>query len=457
MPAASTQVPAASAKVIAAGAVLLALVAAILIFNPGSGDNTLLETSTADDTSSTSVDDLAPPALSVAADEVQEPTESDASAGPDTPTPGPASETAAPPDPADPASAPASASASADTDAVETPAPAPAVEPAAVGASTEAYEAIRNRQDRFSRYGTVPSDQLDLGALTEPAPRADNGPSPEGQFRVACEYSHFGSDDPIIFPGQPGASHLHMFFGNTLTNAFTTDDELLNRGGGTCSGFELNRSAYWTPALLDGNGNTIVPDAIILYYKTKFPGEVSPMPQGLQMLAGNFDSESFTASDRLHWSCGGSGAAYNKTNRIPDCGGDYVNATIQFPSCWDGVNLGASDFVSHLDFGSDHEPCPTSHPVRLPRISILLYYPGVGSVDGWHLSSDNTGGYNGPPGGTLHADWWGAWHDPAMELWIDGCMRASRNCSFGQTGTSVQLAGVSDRDVYEGENFLPLP
>ena len=338
--------------------------------------------------------------------------------------------------------------------------PAPEPEARAVApqvASTEAFEVIRNRQDKFSRFESVPSAQLDLGALTEPAPVTDNGYSPDGQFRVACEYSHFGYDDPIIFPGEPGRSHLHMFFGNTITDAFTTEEQLLDSGGGTCSGFELNRSAYWTPALLDGQGNLVVPDSIILYYKTKFPDAVTGMPQGLQMLAGNTQSESFEHDQFLYWSCGSNGNAYNLTNRIPDCGGDIINASVQFPNCWDGVNLGASDFTSHTTYADDVSPCPASHPVRLPQISILLYYPGTDSVDGWHISSDETDGFNGPPGGTLHADWWGAWNDETMDLWINGCMRASRNCSYGQTGTARQLAGLNPLEIYEGENYLPLP
>ncbi len=329
--------------------------------------------------------------------------------------------------------------------------------PALLGGDTEAYEAIRNRQDKFGRFADVPSAQLDLSALTEPAPVDDNGPSSEGQFRAACEYSHFGADDPIIFPGQPGATHLHMFFGNTTTNAFTTQDELVDSGGSTCSGFELNRSAYWTPALLDGRGNAVVPDQIILYYKTKHPDTVTAMPQGLQMLAGNFEAESFEADQLLHWSCGSNGNGYDQTNRIPDCGGDVINASVVFPNCWDGVNLTAPDFVSHLTSVNDNESCPDSHPRRLPKISILIYWPGVDSIEGWHLSSDRTGGFNGPPGGTLHADWWGAWNDETMDLWIEGCMQASRNCSYGQTGTSRQLAGLNPTETYEGENFLPLP
>ena len=333
----------------------------------------------------------------------------------------------------------------------------PSAEPEPTPPSTQNFDAIRNQQDKFNRFGDTPSAALELSALTEAAPRPDNGSSPEGQFRVACEYSHFGNDDPIIFPGQPGASHLHMFFGNTDVDAFTTADSLLNTGGGTCSGFELNRSGYWTPALLDGQGNAVVPDSIILYYKTTFPDRVQPMPQGLQMLAGNVAAESFEASDQLHWSCGPNGGAYNKANTIPDCGGDYVNATIQFPNCWDGVNLGVDDFQSHLVFGADQVPCPASHPVRLPQISVLLYYPGDLSTEGWRLASDDLDSFNGLPGGTLHADWWGAWNDETMDLWISGCMRAARNCSFGQTGTDIQLAGLNDREIYEGPNLLPLP
>src|SRR5438105_14850034 len=37
-----------------------------------------------------------------------------------------------------------------------------------------------------------------------------------------CPYSHSRMDDPIVFPKQPGASHLHDFFGAMHTNAYST-------------------------------------------------------------------------------------------------------------------------------------------------------------------------------------------------------------------------------------------
>ncbi len=324
------------------------------------------------------------------------------------------------------------------------------------GQTSSEFDAIRNDDPRFRQYAHLRSDQLDLNALTVPAPVRDNGTVGDGQFRAACQYSHFGYDDPIVYPGQPGRAHLHMFFGNTEVDAHTTTESLVNSGGSTCNGFELNRSGYWVPALLDGKGNAVVPEMIILYYKSKQPERVERMPQGLQMLAGNTTAESFSVSENLFWSCGDSGHAYNRSNRIPDCGGDTINASIVFPQCWDG-RLESPDHRSHMYYATDREICPASHPIRLPQISILLYFPGQPSVDGWHLSSDRSGGFNGGPGGTLHADWWGGWNDEAMDLWVNGCMKAARNCSFGQTGTDRMLSRLNGFQNYPGPTFLPLP
>jgi hypothetical protein len=337
-------------------------------------------------------------------------------------------------------------------------APATTAAPATnTGQGSGSFESIRNRNPLFERYANVPSSQLSLDALTIPTSQADNGAHPDGNFRMACAYSHFGYDDPIVYPGQPGKSHLHMFFGNTRTDAYTTTNSLVNSGGGSCNGFELNRSGYWTPAMLDGKGNIVVPDQIILYYKTKHPSETVAMPQGLKMIAGNPRNESFTANQRLGWSCGASGTSYNKSNRIPNnCGSDPINAYIQFPFCWDGKNLDSSDHMSHMAYVNDNQSCPASHPVRLPQITILLYFP-AGNTDGWYVSSDRANGFNTGPGATLHADWFGGWNEPAMNLWIDGCIRASRNCSYGQTGTSRMFAKLNNLQIYDGNNVLPMP
>lgn len=322
------------------------------------------------------------------------------------------------------------------------------------------FEPLRNNQAKFSQFANVPSNQLDFNALTTPTDRPDNGGQDiEGQFRTLCEYSHINYDDPIVFPGQPGRSHLHMFFGNTNTDAFTTTESLVNSGGGTCDGFELNRSAYWFPAMIKGDESVIAPYSIVVYYKTKNPANAVALPQGLKLVAGNPRAETFEVTPQLSWSCGGSGNSYNETNHIPtNCGTDFVNATIQFPNCWDGVNLDSADHMSHVAFALDDlGSCPASHPKPIPQISILLYWQGTGSVDGWHLSSDNYNGFNAAPGSTLHADWFGGWNEQAMNTWMTSCIKAVRNCSGGQTGTDRVLAPINGLQIFEGNPVLPLP
>src|SRR5437764_1049725 len=70
-------------------------------------------------------------------------------------------------------------------------------------------------------------------------------PSTHGEFRTVCGYSHMAFDDPIVFPRAPGKSHLHVFFGNTRTDAWSTASSIAGSGNSTCRGGIANRSAYW--------------------------------------------------------------------------------------------------------------------------------------------------------------------------------------------------------------------
>src|SRR2546425_100506 len=66
-----------------------------------------------------------------------------------------------------------------------------------------------------------------------------------GGFVVTCGYSHTAPDDPIVFPGQPGASHSHDFFGNESTNASSTYDSMV-AGPSNC-GVSADTAGYWAP------------------------------------------------------------------------------------------------------------------------------------------------------------------------------------------------------------------
>jgi len=80
--------------------------------------------------------------------------------------------------------------------------------------------------------GTCASDTYDLrhGRCRRSLAQ---GAQADSIFVAECTFSHQSHDDPIVFPGQPGAAHSHEFSGAWSTNAFSTPASLLNSGS-TC-------------------------------------------------------------------------------------------------------------------------------------------------------------------------------------------------------------------------------
>lgn len=291
----------------------------------------------------------------------------------------------------------------------------------------------------------------------------------EGQFRMYCKYSHFNYDDPIVYPGQPGAAHLHMYWGNTRADANSTKQSLTTSGGGTCEGFELNRTAYWMPALLDGTGNVVIPKAIVMYYKSKDTANTTRMPQGLKMIAGNKDGNTTVTGfhNMVEWNCYDGSATWSYPNdaygnrsgtTIPaTCpNGQDLNSLVYFQQCWNGVGLERTDVA----FQNEQGQCPAGWK-RMPQVSYHIFWPKspTGSYANWYLSSDRMPGMGVKPNGsTLHADWFGGWNDSIMDEWIAKCIRAVNNCGNGQLGDGQRSLKTFYPTDYEGPtNFLPKP
>lgn len=304
------------------------------------------------------------------------------------------------------------------------------------------------------RTRTLTNPMPGMGGLgdTVVVPRGDQGfadlrvqstseqPGPSdgtGAFRIVCNYSHMNFDDPIVSPGQRGASHLHTFFGNRGTNAFSTAESLATTGRSTCRGGIANRSAYWVPTLLDANAKPIIPASAIFYYKTGYndigPANIKAMPKGLRMIAG--DKNASSKQDIAGWGC--------LETYIPDlpgsipsaatCGGagKHVEMSVIFPQCWNGRDLDSADHKSHMaypQFIGNKRICPSSHPVAIPEISFHIRYhiPSTGT-SGWRLSSDmystsKTGGFS------AHGDWFDGWREDIKNMWVKNCDIAARDC-----------------------------
>ena len=283
---------------------------------------------------------------------------------------------------------------------------------------------------------------------------------PTGSFRFICNFSHLSYDDPIVDPGQPGASHLHMFFGNTATDASSTYDSLRSSGGGSCAGGTLNRSGYWAPAMFNQSGQVVIPDYITVYYKGNGPSadqirQIRPFPAGLRMIAG-YNMASPGGDTHFAWDCENGGS---NSQTIPSCpAGQRVGVRLIFPTCWDGANLDSADHRSHMAYGTYGTTgkwhCPDGYPVLLPEYQIGIWYSNDGATSSWHLSSDQMTGMTHPNGSTLHADWFGAWDPATMQTWVSTCIDGLLNCTSGELGNGTSLSGPP---AYTGPKVVAAP
>ena len=135
------------------------------------------------------------------------------------------------------------------------------------------------------------------------------GTGPQGrvpQFKVECGYSHSANDDPIVWPGRPGASHRHDFFGSTAVDAHSTGGSLV--GTQTTCQQRLDTASYWAPSLFV-DGEPVEPIDLKAYYRTGpgiDPGDLVPYPTDLALIAGDMHATEPQDTDVVAWHCGAS-------------------------------------------------------------------------------------------------------------------------------------------------------
>ncbi len=313
-----------------------------------------------------------------------------------------------------------------------------------------------NEVDWLAEVGSL--DQV-VQAL-EPAGFREDG---SGAFRTHCLESHIGPDDPLVWPGDPGMSHVHVFFGNPDTDAFTTTTSLQETPSTTCDGVSLNKSGYWVPALFGPSGERIPFIDPLFYYKTGYhvPAEqIEPMPEGLTIIAGDMASSQPQDAEVAKFRClsweapepqFSSGDPLDHVPYIPECAeGDIVEMRLVFPQCWDGENITSVDHQSHMaypipadapDVGTGY--CPESHPVALPEIS---YNFGVrvteetGPSTQWRFITDPIDAKQG--GYSFHGDWMNGWDEDTMEQIVSSCLNEKRECMVGLLGDGTRLQPV---------------
>jgi hypothetical protein len=254
-------------------------------------------------------------------------------------------------------------------------------------------------------------------AATGPLPP---GTGPQGrvpQFKVECGYSHSALDDPIVWPGRPGASHRHDFFGSTAVDADSDGADLL--GTDTTCQQRLDTASYWAPSLFV-DGAPVEPLGGSAYYRPApgvDPTTLEPYPTGLALIAGDMHATEAQDTGVVAWHCG---ASPDLRTEPPTCPASApLGLRTTFPDCWDGERLSSPDHHAHAAY-SERGRCPSSHPVALPQLVFDIHYPVHGEVGELHLAS-------GDPV-TAHADFLNGWDPDKLAREVDLCLRGGRVC-----------------------------
>jgi hypothetical protein len=240
------------------------------------------------------------------------------------------------------------------------------------------------------------------------------------EFQANCAPTHDLPDDPIVFPGLAGASHMHTFMGNTTTNAASTTASLL--AGGTSCVAPGDKSGYWMPTLYKGNEVIRPIGPQVIYYKTGVNDytSVRPWPTGLRFVVG---SPTQTADQFLYYSVEGweCGESYHNADFPASCPANtQLNVRMQSPSCWDGKYLDTPDHKSHMAYPVNLV-CPTSHPVAVPMIEFKMAFPVSGDLSQVRLSSGR--GYS------FHYDFFNAWDPATLLALVRHCVNGGLQCN----------------------------
>lgn len=339
------------------------------------------------------------------------------------------------------------------------PAPAPTPTPAPPPASPSGSDSTASQG-----VAAIASNFDPMGELVPSSPLPpSSAPDVVGAFRFICMPGQLKKDDPIVYPGQPGRSHLHQFFGNDAADAYSTYTSLRTTGNSTCMS-PVNRSAYWVPALLNGKGQVVRPDYVSIYYKRRpssdpvvsdpthprYQGKATTLPNGLRFIFGrDMLNLADAPTGKLHFACDGPVSFTPKDwknfeEAQAGCPvGNRIGVTMSAPDCWDGKNLDSTDHRSHVSYASygnwGYLKCPTTHPFVIPAFVMGVWYTQAAGETYEFVSDAMDTSPTHKRGDTFHADFFMAWDPTVHDMWEKNCIDKMLNCSGGDLGNGHRL------------------
>lgn len=345
-----------------------------------------------------------------------------------------------------------------------TPTPTPTPTPIPVPAGWVASPTLDGLPPITSPFDYKLALQPSWGTGAIPASAA---PDVVGAFRFIMRDAGVNSDDAIVFPGQPGKSHLHQYYGRKGWNANSTYENMRLSAGSVGNDFNGalagNGSGYWTPAMLDANGNVAKLAFVSGYYKRRpasdpkcgglgtvfgAEGKCVGVPNGLRLIAG-YDMLTGKAPTGQAWfNCQGPTAVpghyANLTEALANCPTNSTNLVgfvIELPDCWDGKNLDSPNHRDHVsyqqrDVNSGQMSCDAAHPYVIPKLTLGAWFT---AVPGMHFSCDPMLPAGTPPGTCGHADYFENWDPTIKAMWQANCIDGFKNASGGDLCNGFQL------------------
>jgi hypothetical protein len=210
--------------------------------------------------------------------------------------------------------------------------------------------------------------------------------APTNTFKFNCDFRRAAPIDPIVYPGQYGTAHRHLFFGGRVRKDSTYTQ--LRQSGTTCEDSE-HKTGYWVPTLRRNGEEVPVRDATAYYRAVEGTptADLQSLPRGVKMIAGSGQSTG-PQYGIVDWGCGNSstGANDGRTHGYlapidcdPDSSNPYVKVIVHFPSCWTGAKDSA-DHRSHGAYpvGYPQDPaawkCPDGYSIRTPRLDLIVFW-----------------------------------------------------------------------------------
>jgi hypothetical protein len=277
-------------------------------------------------------------------------------------------------------------------------------------------------------------------ALAAPSVPGSRSASLSVNFLARCKVSRTGPDDPIVFPGQPGRSHHHTFFGNRRISAYSTYKTL--SGGTTTCNRKGDTAAYWVPTLFLHDREVKPRDAVV-YYTLRQHTPVRPYPAGLKMIAGDAHAIRPQSLRVTWWTCAVPDVVRASSSAPRDCGKEAIlsharliprsplharrpgasqvgiQLHVRFPDCWDGRHLDSADHKSHMAYSRGGR-CARTHPVLVPSLILIVTYPISSGTD---VELASGGQYSG------HADFINAWKQVTLNRIVHDCRMALPRCA----------------------------